>query len=467
MIENRIGGDKSREVYEAPAAVVLHTAHRELQAFVTPRDLERLTSELGVKYADLVYQGLWFTPTREAIDALVQHVQKRVTGIIRMRFFKGECRVVGRKSPHALYDHDMATYDQGDKFDHTAGEGFVRSGACRSRSPREKRRPPRRPPRNSRPAQAWARNDICNWVIGNWVIDPITQLLNYPITQLPNVSLVRPVRRRAGRDVFEFGKSLAVDKRLFRGRRRRQPGVGRGARPRRRAHARRRRRPSSTGLERFAAAVSRRTRPDRPRRTKTCTRSSSASWSRGSATPASGCTPADPATNRSRSISGSICAAGFRMSQRALVELLVDALAIAGRARRPGGDAVVHALAARAARARRAHVALRTRPRSGATSSGSTRARDECDAMPLGSGAIAGTSYEVDTALAGRAAGVQPRLDQQHRRLRRPRLRRVLSLRVRDGDGAPDRARGGRHPLHVARSSDSSSWPTKSRPDRA
>jgi len=101
MVENRTDGDKSREIYEAPAAVVLHTAHRELQEFVTPRDLERLTSELGVKYADLVYKGLWFTATREAIDAIVRHVQTRVTGTIRVRLFKGECRVVGRKSPFA------------------------------------------------------------------------------------------------------------------------------------------------------------------------------------------------------------------------------------------------------------------------------------------------------------------------------------------------------------------------------
>ena len=97
MVENRTAGAKSREVYEAPAAVVLHTAHREMQDFVTPRDLERLTSDLGVKYADLVYKGLWYTPTREAIDALVRHVQGSVNGIIRMRFFKGECRVIGRR----------------------------------------------------------------------------------------------------------------------------------------------------------------------------------------------------------------------------------------------------------------------------------------------------------------------------------------------------------------------------------
>jgi argininosuccinate synthase len=101
MVENRTGGDKSREIYEAPAAVVLHTAHRELQAFVTPRDLERLTSDLGVRYADLVYKGLWFTATREAIEALVRHVQIRVTGVIRVRLFKGECRVIGRQSPFA------------------------------------------------------------------------------------------------------------------------------------------------------------------------------------------------------------------------------------------------------------------------------------------------------------------------------------------------------------------------------
>ena len=85
-----------------------------------------LTAELAVKYADLVYNGLWYTPTREAIDALVRKVQEKVTGVIRLKFFKGDCRVVGRQSPHALYDHAMATYDEGDKFDHTAGEGFVK-----------------------------------------------------------------------------------------------------------------------------------------------------------------------------------------------------------------------------------------------------------------------------------------------------------------------------------------------------
>ncbi len=104
MLENRLGDTKSREIYEAPAGVLLHAAHRELQKYVTPRDLARLAADLSVKYADLVYNGLWYTPTREAIDALVAKVQQRVTGAIRLKLFKGDFRVVGRQSPYALYD---------------------------------------------------------------------------------------------------------------------------------------------------------------------------------------------------------------------------------------------------------------------------------------------------------------------------------------------------------------------------
>jgi argininosuccinate synthase len=108
LLENRLGGTKSREIYEAPAGVLLHAAHSELQKYVTPRDLARLAADVGVKYADLVYNGQWYTPTREAIDALVVKVQERVTGAIRLRLFKGDFRVVGRKSPFALYDVESA-----------------------------------------------------------------------------------------------------------------------------------------------------------------------------------------------------------------------------------------------------------------------------------------------------------------------------------------------------------------------
>lgn len=126
MVENRLVGIKSREIYEAPAACVLHAAHRELEALVIPRDLERLKASLSKAYADLVYDGLWFSVTRESIDAFVGSIQKRVSGIVRVKLFKGDCRVVGRKSPMSLYDSGLATYDEGDQFDHEAAEGFIK-----------------------------------------------------------------------------------------------------------------------------------------------------------------------------------------------------------------------------------------------------------------------------------------------------------------------------------------------------
>lgn len=111
-VEPGVAGRIPREVIEAPAAVPLHAAHHELQKFVTPPDLHVLAAELGAKYADLVDRGLWYTRTREAIDAFVLKVQERVIGTVRLKFFKGDCRVVGRTSPFALYDHDRATDDQ-------------------------------------------------------------------------------------------------------------------------------------------------------------------------------------------------------------------------------------------------------------------------------------------------------------------------------------------------------------------
>ena len=140
MVENRLVGIKSREIYEAPAAVALHAAHQRAAEVRHPARPRAAHAELGVKYADLVYNGLWFTPTREA------HRRARREGSgdaspasIRLKLFKGDCRVVGRKSPFALYDHALATYDAGDQFDHTAAEGFMKIWGCRSRSRRGKR----------------------------------------------------------------------------------------------------------------------------------------------------------------------------------------------------------------------------------------------------------------------------------------------------------------------------------------
>ena len=93
---------------------------------VIARDLERIKHDMARLYADAVYNGLWFSQTREAIDAFVRSIQPRVTGVIRLKLFKGDCRVVGRKSPFALYDHGLATYDTGDRYDHSAAEGFIK-----------------------------------------------------------------------------------------------------------------------------------------------------------------------------------------------------------------------------------------------------------------------------------------------------------------------------------------------------
>ncbi len=104
MVENRLAGQKGREIYEAPAAVVLHAAHKELQKMVVTTGVDRFSRAVSLQYADTIYNGLWFAPLREALDAFIEKVQERVTGVIRMKLFKGDCRVVGRKSPFALYD---------------------------------------------------------------------------------------------------------------------------------------------------------------------------------------------------------------------------------------------------------------------------------------------------------------------------------------------------------------------------
>jgi argininosuccinate synthase len=129
MIENRLLGTQSREIYEAPAAVVLHAAHKELEKLVVARELERLKHDLALRYADLVYNGLWFSQTREAIDALVAAVQARVAGTVRLKLFKGTCQVAGRKSPFALHDWTFTVAEEAaatDGLSQAAAEGFIR-----------------------------------------------------------------------------------------------------------------------------------------------------------------------------------------------------------------------------------------------------------------------------------------------------------------------------------------------------
>jgi len=124
-LEDRLVGIKSREVYEAPAATVLHAAHRALESITLSRDQLRLKERIAQEYAEHVYNGLWYTGFHQDLDAYVKSSQHYVTGTIRLKLFKGSCTVVGRSSPHSLYQHDLATYDTGDRFDHRASEGFI------------------------------------------------------------------------------------------------------------------------------------------------------------------------------------------------------------------------------------------------------------------------------------------------------------------------------------------------------
>ena len=125
MIENRLIGVKSREIYEVPGALALITAHKALEDLCLEREV--LHYKLGVeqKWAELVYNGMWFSPLKEALDGFVETTQKLVTGEVRLRFFKGSCVTVGRRSEYSLYDYNLATYDAADTFDHKAAKGFI------------------------------------------------------------------------------------------------------------------------------------------------------------------------------------------------------------------------------------------------------------------------------------------------------------------------------------------------------
>ena len=127
MVENRRVGIKSREVYECPAALSLVLAHADLEDLTLERDLHHEKARLEPRWSELVYDGLWYSPLKSALDAFIAESQRHVTGEVRLRFAPpGTCTVVGRRSPVALYDHDLATYDASDSFRHADAEGFVR-----------------------------------------------------------------------------------------------------------------------------------------------------------------------------------------------------------------------------------------------------------------------------------------------------------------------------------------------------
>ncbi|MFM7559763.1 argininosuccinate synthase, partial [Cylindrospermopsis raciborskii] len=125
MIENRLVGIKSREIYESPAMVVLINAHRDLESLTLTADVTQYKRGLEETYTKLVYNGLWYSPLKNAIDAFIQQTQIRVSGVVRLKLFKGNATIVGRWSENTLYTPDLATYGAEDQFDHKAAEGFI------------------------------------------------------------------------------------------------------------------------------------------------------------------------------------------------------------------------------------------------------------------------------------------------------------------------------------------------------
>jgi len=125
MVENRVVGIKSREIYEAPALLVLIAAHRDLESLTLTGDVTHYKRGLEETYGQLIYQGLWYGPLKEALDAFILKTQERVNGVVRIKLFKGNAVIVGRKSENSIYAPDLATYGADDKFDHKAAEGFI------------------------------------------------------------------------------------------------------------------------------------------------------------------------------------------------------------------------------------------------------------------------------------------------------------------------------------------------------
>lgn len=125
MMENRLVGIKSREIYEAPALLVLIQAHRDLESLTLTADVTHYKRGIEETYSQLVYNGLWYSPLKGALDAFIQQTQERVSGTVRIKLFKGTAIAVGRQSHNSLYTPDLATYGAEDKFDHKAAEGFI------------------------------------------------------------------------------------------------------------------------------------------------------------------------------------------------------------------------------------------------------------------------------------------------------------------------------------------------------
>ena len=126
MIENRVVGIKSREIYEAPAATILHAAHSELERLVLDKETFRYKQDVSNKVANLIYDGLWYSPLFDALTAFVDSTQEKVTGEVKLELYKGHIKTLSRSSLYSLYNKQLATYTKEDTFDHKASDGFIK-----------------------------------------------------------------------------------------------------------------------------------------------------------------------------------------------------------------------------------------------------------------------------------------------------------------------------------------------------
>ena len=125
MVENRLVGMKSRGVYETPGGTLLMEAHTCLESLTLDRDTLSFKSHVAIKYSELLYDGLWFTPLKEALDEFIDSTQKTCTGIVKMKLYKGNCISVGMTSPYSLYSEDLATFGEDDIYNQADAEGFI------------------------------------------------------------------------------------------------------------------------------------------------------------------------------------------------------------------------------------------------------------------------------------------------------------------------------------------------------
>ena len=140
IVENRLVGIKSRGVYETPGGTILMLAHKDLESITLERETAHYKEAVAIKYAEMIYNGQWFSPLKESLDKFIDETQKYVNGTVRLKLYKGNCMAVGRKSSESLYDQSLATFEEEDVYDQKDAEGFIRLNALRLKIRAQKRK---------------------------------------------------------------------------------------------------------------------------------------------------------------------------------------------------------------------------------------------------------------------------------------------------------------------------------------